>query len=544
MIIAISFALALFLSFVLVPLASRYANALGLMDAPDERKVHSQAIPRAGGIAIVIAFFVPALFWLSDIASLLGFFSGAAIIAVFGFLDDRHNLNYKWKFLGQILGVAIFLASNIEITKTPFLGLGDLLPWVSYPVMAIFILGVINAVNLSDGLDGLAAGSSLLSLGFIALLGYGAAEYTIAIIAVSAMGALTGFLRFNTHPATIFMGDTGSQFLGYVTGCLAIMLTQAASLAVSPVLAILIVGLPILDTFLVMVLRLYAGESPFKPDKQHLHHQLLSKGLMHYQAVGAIYLLSFSLLACAYVVRYQSDWVVLGAYLAFSTLFLGFLYFYHHRSGSQQLISDEVDPAQSRRNPLFRQLSWFHKHGALLIQMTLGLTWVLFTLSGTNSDSGVVFVASLGILMLLIYCFKYSCENRLIARIAFYSASCLAVYMAVYNIQIDVPSWRALNVLDIPIIVLVMLLGVVIRTTRAEHFSMDTQDILVLLVLLASPILAATSDDHQTIIGAIVRLAVFLYAVEYLIARHYRPKVSGMFAFIVFIIYLAGFLFR
>jgi len=299
MIIAISFALALFLSFVLVPLASRYANALGLMDAPDERKVHSQAIPRAGGIAIVIAFFVPALFWLSDIASLLGFFSGAAIIAVFGFLDDRHNLNYKWKFLGQILGVAIFLASNIEITKTPFLGLGDLLPWVSYPVMAIFILGVINAVNLSDGLDGLAAGSSLLSLGFIALLGYGAAEYTIAIIAVSAMGALTGFLRFNTHPATIFMGDTGSQFLGYVAGCLAIMLTQAPSLAVSPVLAILIVGLPILDTFLVMVLRLYAGESPFKPDKQHLHHQLLSKGLMHYQAVGAIYLLSFSLLVCA-----------------------------------------------------------------------------------------------------------------------------------------------------------------------------------------------------------------------------------------------------
>jgi UDP-GlcNAc:undecaprenyl-phosphate GlcNAc-1-phosphate transferase len=337
MIIAISFALALFLSFVLVPLASRYANALGLMDAPDERKVHSQAIPRAGGIAIVIAFFVPALFWLSDIASLLGFFSGAAIIAVFGFLDDRHNLNYKWKFLGQILGVAIFLASNIEITKTPFLGLGDLLPWVSYPVMAIFILGVINAVNLSDGLDGLAAGSSLLSLGFIALLGYSAAEYTIAIIAVSAMGALTGFLRFNTHPATIFMGDTGSQFLGYVTGCLAIMLTQAPSLAVSPVLAILIVGLPILDTFLVMILRLYAGASPFKPDKQHLHHQLLSRGLMHYQAVGAIYLLSFSLLACAYVVRYQSDWARrLSCVFCFVSWFFIFLSSSKWQSAAQQ----------------------------------------------------------------------------------------------------------------------------------------------------------------------------------------------------------------
>ena len=524
-------------------MASRYANALGLMDAPDERKVHSQAIPRAGGIAIVVAFFVPALFWLSDLSSLLGFFSGAAIIAVFGFLDDRHNLNYKWKFLGQILGVAIFLASNIEITKTPFLGLGDLMPWVSYPVMAIFVLGVINAVNLSDGLDGLAAGSSLLSLGFIVLLGYTASEFAIAIVAVSAMGALTGFLRFNTHPATIFMGDTGSQFLGYVTGCLAIMLTQAPSLAVSPVLAILILGLPILDTLLVMFLRLYAGASPFHPDKQHLHHQLLNKGLAHYQAVAAIYFLNFSLLACAYLVRYQSDWVVLGVYLVFSALFLGFLYFYNNRVGRQQFSSDLFEPSQSRRNPLFRHLSWFHKHGALLIQITLGFTWVLFTLSGTNSDSGVVFVASLGILMLLIYCFKYSCENRFIARIAFYSASCLAVYMAVYNVQVDVPAWRSLSLLDLPIMILVVLLGVVIRTTRAEHFSMDTQDILVLFVLLASPLLAATSDDHKTIIGAIVRLAVFLYAVEYLITRHYRPKVSGLFALSVFLIYLVGFLF-
>lgn len=544
MIIAISFALALFLSFVLVPFASRYANALGLMDAPDPRKVHSQSIPRAGGIAIVVAFFVPALFWLSDISSLLGFFSGAAIIAVFGFLDDRHNLNYKWKFLGQIFGVAVFLASNIEITKTPFLGLGDLVPWVSYPVMGIFILGVINAVNLSDGLDGLAAGSSLLSLGFIALLGYGAAEYAVAIVAVSAMGALTGFLRFNTHPATIFMGDTGSQFLGYVTGCLAIMLTQAPSLAVSPVLVILILGLPILDTFLVIALRLNAGTSPFKPDRQHLHHQLLNKGLEHYQAVGVIYLLSFTLLATAYVVRYQSDWVVIGAYLAFCTLFLGALHFYNREGTRPSRSSDLFDPLKSRRNPMFRQLSWFHKNGAMLIQVTLGSTWVLFSLSGVNADSEVVLVASLGVLMLLIYCFKYSCENRLIARIAFYSASCLAVYMAVYNLNVDVPAWRSLSLLDLPIMILVLLLAVVIRTTRAEHFSMDTQDILVLLVLLASPLLAATSDDHKIIIGAVVRLAVFLYAVEYLITRHYRPKVSGLFALSVFLIYLVGFFSR
>ena len=139
--IAISFALALFISTALVPVAIRYASALGLVDEPDgDRKIHVNPIPRCGGLAIIMAVFIPTLFWLGDVSSLSGFFIGAAIIAVSGFLDDRYDLDYKWKFIGQIIGVAVFLLGNVEITKTPFLGLGDITPWLSYPLMALLFL--------------------------------------------------------------------------------------------------------------------------------------------------------------------------------------------------------------------------------------------------------------------------------------------------------------------------------------------------------------------------------------------------------------------
>ena len=182
--IIIGFALALFICTALVPITIRYANMLGLVDAPDEeRKQHETPIPRCGGIAIAIAVFVPALFWLRDLEQLFSFFIGAAIIFVFGVMDDRHELNYKWKFLGQILAIAIFLTGNLEVTKPPFFAFDQLPQWVSLLIMGLFILGVTNAVNLSDGLDGLAGGSSLLSLGFIAYLAFVADDTSLVFIA-------------------------------------------------------------------------------------------------------------------------------------------------------------------------------------------------------------------------------------------------------------------------------------------------------------------------------------------------------------------------
>jgi len=517
--IAISFALALFLSTALVPVAIRYAPMLGLLDEPDgDRKIHVDPIPRCGGLAIIFAVLIPTLFWLSDVSALSGFFIGAAIIALSGFVDDRYDLDYKWKFAGQIIGVAVFLLGNVEITKTPFLGLGDLTPWISYSVMALFILGVTNAVNLSDGLDGLAAGSSLLSLGFIGYLSYVAGEMSLALIAGATMGGLLGFLRFNTHPASVFMGDAGSQFLGFVAACLAILATQSSSSAVSPLLAVMVVGLPILDTVAVMLMRVRDGQSPFHPDQRHIHHQFLMLGLLHYQSVAALYILNFSLLAIAYFMRFEADLWVLISYLLFCIVTLGSIAFLKHSSFAQQ--RREIRAQQTeRRNLWLRRLSWIHSHGVIVIQYLLASIWLSLVFSSDYSNQSLTWLV-LTIVVLILFSWKKVKDSHFYMRFLLYSASIISMFSATFKDNLSLLDWgEGKNFIDVLIIVLVVFLVLSIRMTRRELFRLDTQDILVLLILSASSVLVVGFDGGNEILSAIIRLAVLLYAAEYVVGR-------------------------
>ena len=534
MILAISFAMALFICSALIPLLMRFAPRLGLVDQPGERKVHANPIPRAGGVAIVIAFFIPVMVWYNG-TTLLPVLYGSAIIAIFGFLDDRYNLSYKWKFAAQILAVAVFLAGNITISKTPFLGLGNVAPWLSYPLLAIFLLGVTNAVNLSDGLDGLAAGASLLSLGFIALIAYTITEYGIALLAVASMGALTGFLRFNTHPASIFMGDTGSQFLGFVTASLAVMVTQSELTPVSPVVAVLIVGLPVLDTLMVMGLRLRAGSSPFEPDKRHMHHQLMAAGLRHYQAVAAIYLLNVVLLSLAYYFRFAMDWVVLAAYLVFCFAVLFSLGFARNSEFAQRRRTAIANKTE-RRNPLFRRLGWFHEKGSAVIQFLLGASCTAFVLVGSpdNLEYGVLMVA-LGLLASLIWVAKFL-DSILFSRFVIYATCVSAIYIGVYETVIAVPEWRELTLVDSLLGFLVMGLVLAIRTTRKELFSLDNQDLLVLIMLLVASVLAGGGADNEAVARAVVRLVIVLYAAEFVISRAGSLRYFSNFCLMIWLI--------
>ena len=534
--IAISFALALFLSTVFVPVAMRYASVLGLVDEPDgERKIHSNPIPRCGGIAIIIAVFVPTLFWLGDVASLSGFFIGAAIIALFGFLDDRHDLNYKWKFAGQIIGVSVFLLGNVEITKTPFLGIGDLTPWLSYPLMALFVLGVTNAVNLSDGLDGLAAGSSLLSLGFIGYLSYVAGELSLTLVAAATMGGLLGFLRFNTHPASVFMGDAGSQFLGFVAACLAILATQSASSAVSPLIAVMVVGLPILDTLAVMLLRLRDGQSPFHPDKRHIHHQFLTLGLLHYQSVAALYVLNFLLLSIAFFMRFESDLLVLFSYLLFCMSTLGVIAFLKHSAFARRRRAIRAEVTE-RRNLWLRRVGWIYSHGALAIQYLLGVIWLALVFSTEKIDlsmSGISFA----IVIITILTWKTSIQSRFYGRFLLYSTSVFSIFIATYQHDLSQLSWAEGKIfIDGLLLVLVVFLALSIRMTRRELFRLDTQDVLVLLLLLSSSVLVVGFDSGNQVLSAIIRLAVLLYAAEYIVGREKSFSIAKIFTIATFVV--------
>ena len=194
---------------------------------------------------------------------------------------------------------------------------------LALPVALVVIVGVTNAINLSDGLDGLADGTSLLTFLCIGLLCYTGGDFPekhfIMLLCTAIIGAIFGFLRFNTYPATVFMGDTSSQLLGFLAVTLAIGVTQRET-PLSPFLALLLLGFPVLDTITVMAERIASGRMPFSPDKNHFHHKLMRLGLFHTEAVVTIYAINALLTASAYLLRYHSDWLLLSCYAAFCAL--------------------------------------------------------------------------------------------------------------------------------------------------------------------------------------------------------------------------------
>ncbi|MBU1041663.1 MAG: undecaprenyl/decaprenyl-phosphate alpha-N-acetylglucosaminyl 1-phosphate transferase [Proteobacteria bacterium] len=296
--------------------ASTHA-AKGFMDQPGHRKVHDHPIPRTGGIAVFVGAVAPMLSQLGLDRLLTGFAAGAVILVIFGMVDDYRGLDFRLKFLGQLLACTVMvLLSGLGIHT-----LGELWPGVEvglgalWPVATIFfLLTAINAVNFSDGLDGLAGGISLLILACVALMAFFSEQPTVLVISLCAVGGLIGFLRLNVHPAVIFMGDTGSQFLGYTLGVCLIALTQQHSIY-SPVLPLFLLGTPLLDLIMVVYQRLAKGQSPFRPDQNHLHHKLLLNGLDHAQSVTLIHAGNLLMLALGFSLRFSRDYLLAGIYV-------------------------------------------------------------------------------------------------------------------------------------------------------------------------------------------------------------------------------------
>jgi UDP-GlcNAc:undecaprenyl-phosphate GlcNAc-1-phosphate transferase len=314
----------MFATLALVPILRRYAMRIHYMDKPCERKMHSVPVPRVGGIAMAVGALVPVLLWASRDQVGLAILAGAWIIVVFGIVDDVKELGYRSKFAAQLAAaLVVILFGDLKIR---FLGTllpeGCLLPpWLAVGLTALVILGVTNAVNLSDGLDGLTGGIMLMIFICIGFLAYRGEQYVIALLAVAVMGAIFGFLRFNTYPATIFMGDAGSQLLGFLAVTMAVAITQRST-PLSPLFPLILLGLPIFDTLMVMTERMVNGRSPFLADRNHLHHKLLRLNLFHTEAVFIIYVMQAGLVTVAYLFRYQSEWALL---LGYAGLGIGFM---------------------------------------------------------------------------------------------------------------------------------------------------------------------------------------------------------------------------
>lgn len=295
-----AFLLALLVALIATPAVIELAAKTGAMDAPDARKVHKGPMPRIGGLAIYVGFMAAMAFMLdfaqlpAEIANgMVGLLLGATIIVIIGLIDDYKNLPAKVKLVGQILAacVVVYFDVRIDVITDPF---GDYLylEYLAAPATIFWIVGLTNTVNLIDGLDGLAAGVSTIASITIMLVALQENVMIVALVTASLAGAALGFLKYNFNPARIFMGDTGSMFLGFVLATISVIGAVKCTATIALIVPILALGLPIMDTTFAIIRRYRGGVPIFKPDKGHLHHRLLDLGFSQRQAVLLMYVIS------------------------------------------------------------------------------------------------------------------------------------------------------------------------------------------------------------------------------------------------------------
>lgn len=297
--VLVAFFLSGILSFLLTPPVKKLAYRIGAIDVPkDGRRMHKRPTPRLGGLAIFGGFLVAAIVTGHITPQRLWILAGAAVIVVLGIFDDRNALSAKFKFVVQIVAAAIpVIFGNLRIAMftNPFL-FSDSLYWnlgaLSIPITILWIVAITNAVNLIDGLDGLAVGvSSIASMTMLAVALF-IGETEIAVILAALAGACVGFMPYNLNPASIFMGDTGSTFLGYMLATLSIQGLFKVYALISFAVPFLILGLPIFDTAFAILRRVLSGRSPLSPDRGHVHHRLIDMGFNQKQAVAILYVIS------------------------------------------------------------------------------------------------------------------------------------------------------------------------------------------------------------------------------------------------------------
>ena len=367
--ILVAAAAAALTAYLLTPVAMRIAAVTGAMDEPDAgRRVHNRPIPRAGGLAVAVSFLgIGSIALLLneefgffrafrvDREQLFALFAGAAMAAAFGFVDDRWQLKARWQFVFQVglaifaisLGVLItFIANPLDflfedgtLSASTIRFDSDL---IIYLATGLWVVGMINSINFIDGLDGLSTGVALVAaatLGIISLSGGFNYAPVVALLCAVLAGALAGFLPWNFHPAKVFIGTTGVMVAGYALAVLAILGTAKVAVA------LLILGVPIIDTFYIIVRRLLSGHSPFTPDRGHIHHRLLDLGLSHRDAVLMIYALTVALAALGFILSGGS-----GPLYAFLGIVVGFgllIYLLTWRSGRELALEASSYPVDA-----------------------------------------------------------------------------------------------------------------------------------------------------------------------------------------------------
>jgi UDP-GlcNAc:undecaprenyl-phosphate/decaprenyl-phosphate GlcNAc-1-phosphate transferase len=521
----LAFVVALSVTAALIPVLSHWAAAIGLTDAPGPRKVHSTPVPRVGGLAMAAGVLAATLLTTELTPMVRGLLLGLGVLLLFGVWDDRVTLGYRTKFAGQVIAAGLCMYVGGVHVGTLLVGGVDVIPApVSTLITFVFLIGITNAVNLADGLDGLAGGMVLLCLCAIALFAAMSGHATVTAVALIEAGAVLGFLRFNTHPARIFMGDSGSQMLGFSVGALALLATQGETSPLSAALPLLLLGLPIMDTLTVMLTRVRAGRSPFAADSNHLHHRLLALGFAHREAVLLIYAMQVGLVLLAYFLRFESDSDVVIAFCAFTALVLGLLRKATH-SGWRL--------AQAERTGAIRRcINGFTPTArvpalALGVMITCLAVYTMTVLASSRHvgiDLGVMCFAML-LVLLLLSSWKAEHSLRWFERAAAYISVVLLVYLD--QTVPDKPlfltaiSWTLIGITGAAALVRFWL-------SPTRRFEVTGLDMLVIFIALVMPNLPGSATLPSALPAGIAKAVILLYVVEMLLTIDLRRMVPRL----------------
>ena len=503
-------------SMVMIPVMVRLAPRFRLIDQPDARKVHDQPVPRVGGFGIVMGALLPIILFMDIDKALASFLFGAVILFVFGVLDDNRELGHYAKFIGQFIAViAVVYVGGVYVTQLPFMGGEPVSEAIGKPFTVFAMVGMINAINHSDGLDGLAGGESLLSLCAIGFLAYLADGTELVIITLAIIGGLLGFIRFNTYPASIFMGDSGSQFLGFALGYLAVVLTQDVNPALSPALPLLFLGLPIADIIAVFIQRVYHNMNWFRATRNHIHHRLLDLGLHHYKSVILIYGIQTALVITALFIPYASDSLIAGIYmLAISSIFV--LLFMAERRGwrmhrdSSAVMIDEFMEKTIRSYRIAR-----------LAYLVVLYSLSLFLVGGSFIATQVpVDLAVLGLLLCTLMVIRLFFGYRvwfLPLRLLGYMTILFVVYLLnsyqpVYLAGADIITYLFFGVM-------VLGIALTIRYTQRGKFRTTPTDFLVIIMIAVLAVLSSQGAIDTTLTAITLKAIILFYACELVLYR-------------------------
>jgi UDP-GlcNAc:undecaprenyl-phosphate GlcNAc-1-phosphate transferase len=374
---------------------------------------------------------------------------------------------------------------------------------------------MINAINHSDGLDGLAGGESMLSLGGIAYLSYLAGGMTVLLIAFATIGGLLGFMRFNTYPARIFMGDGGSQFLGYTLGFLAVLLTQKVNPALSPALPALLLGLPIADIIGVFAQRIYHRMNWFRASKNHIHHRLLDLGFPHHKSVMVVYSVQVLLVFCAVLMPYESDALILAIYAFVVVGVFGFLYAaercgWRRRRESRQTAVEDIVPS-SRFYTRLPSMTYGVVFIGISIFMVAGAL-ITTTIPADFTRAAMVLFVLLLVRLLVGYHLSF-----LPLRLVIYVAIVFIVYLSntyqpAYLAGTDPVTYVFFGLL-------VAGIALTIRYANGGSFNVTPMDFLVVMALLALAVMANSGMVDTNMTAVILKTIILYYGSELILVR-------------------------